>query len=109
VEEVSDIRWLTLVVTALVGSLLVVMMWLLPLRETIGDGKLFGLIAFGAPFVTVYSIAHLMSPKLEEGRDIESGIMAGFRYRDREGKRWQILTAAGIAGALNVMLLVFSG
>ena len=105
----SDIRWLTLVTAALVGSLLVAMMWLLPFREAT-DRKLFGLVAFWAPFVTVYSIAHLMAPKLEEGRDVESGMMAGFRYRDREGKRWQIIMiAAGVAGALNVMLLVFSG
>ena len=66
---------------------------------------LFGL-PFGLPFLSVYTIARNRHPDIEEESRIESGMMAGYAYRQRSDKRWRIWLLCGMAGALNCLLLL---
>ena len=67
------------------------------------------LVIFGLPFVLtfmmVYSIARSRHPDIEKESEIESGMMAGYAYRQRSDNRWRIWMMAGMAGALNCLLL----
>ena len=66
---------------------------------------LFGL-PFGLPFLAIYTIARVRHPDIEEESRIESGIMAGYAYRQRGDKRWRIWVMSGMIGALNCLLLL---
>lgn len=65
---------------------------------------LFG-IPFGLPFLAMYTIARSRHPDIEEESQIESGMMAGYAYRQRGDKRWRIWVVSGMVGALNCLLL----
>jgi hypothetical protein len=63
-------------------------------------------LPFILPFVAVYSIARSRHPDIEDESRIETGMMAGYAYRQRTDKRWQIWLLSGMAGALNCLLLL---
>jgi hypothetical protein len=65
---------------------------------------LFGL-PFGLPFLATYMIARRRYPDIEEESRIESGMMAGYAYRQRGDKRWRIWVMSGMVGALDCLLL----
>lgn len=65
---------------------------------------LYGL-PFGLPFLATYTIARSWHPDIEEESRIESGMMAGYAYRQRGDKRWRIWMVSGMVGASNCLLL----
>ena len=65
---------------------------------------LFG-IPFGLPFIATYLIARSRHPDIEEESRIETGMMAGYAYRQRGDRRWRIWILSGMVGGLNFLLL----
>src|SRR5689334_14578557 len=61
--------------------------------------------SFLPPFLAVYALGHLLYPRTEEGPDVESGFMSGYRYQEKSARRWQIIMVAGIIAALNYLLV----
>ena len=62
-------------------------------------------VPFGLPFLATYMIARSRHPDIEEESRIESGMMAGYAYRQRGDKRWRIWVISGMVGALNCLVL----
>jgi hypothetical protein len=63
-------------------------------------------LPFILPFIAVYSIARSRHPDIEDESRIETGMMAGYAYRQRTEKRRQVWLLSGMAGALNCILLI---
>ena len=63
-------------------------------------------LPFMLPFLAVYTIARRRHPDIEDESRIETGMMAGYTYRQRTEKRWKIWILSGMAGALNCILLL---
>ena len=84
--------------TAILGLLGTVLTWFVPFL---------GSLAFLPPFLAVYAFGHWLFPKLEEGPEIESGVMSGYAYQEKANKRWQIIMVAAFISALNYFLLSF--
>jgi hypothetical protein len=63
-------------------------------------------LPFILPFIAVYTIARSRHADIEDESRIETGMMAGYAYRQRAEKRWQIWLLSGMAGALNCLLLL---
>jgi hypothetical protein len=64
-------------------------------------------IPFTPPFISLFALGHLLFPAPPEP-EIVSGVMSSFEYRQRSTKRWLIVIAAGMFGALNCILLVIA-
>jgi len=64
-------------------------------------------IPFAPPFISVFALGNLLFPSPSEP-EIASGVMSTFEYRQRSDKRWLIVMAAGMFGALNCILLLIA-
>jgi hypothetical protein len=62
-------------------------------------------IPFAPPFVAVFALSHLMFPS-PAPVEIATGLMSTFEYRQKSNRRTLIIIAAGMAGALNCLLLL---
>jgi len=62
-------------------------------------------IPFAPPFVSFFALGNILLPSPPEP-EIASGVMSSFDYRERSSKRWLIVMAAGMLGALNCLLLL---
>jgi hypothetical protein len=69
-------------------------------------GILLSFLPFILPFLAVYAIARMKHPDIEEETKIAKGMMAGYAYRSRSDKRWRVWILAGMAGALNLILVI---
>jgi hypothetical protein len=104
-------KWLLLAfVLGLLGTALVwfLVLWLPGVVSDLldsGVGRIILGIQFVLPFLSVFALGNLLFPRLEEGREIESGIMSGYNYQQKSDKRWHIFIAAGMCGALNCALM----
>ncbi|MEW6208245.1 MAG: hypothetical protein AB1631_07750 [Acidobacteriota bacterium] len=85
--------------------------WICNWLVTHFEGNSALLLIFGPPFiltfVSVYMVARARHPGIEEESRIESGMMAGFAYRQRVNKRWQIWILSMMAGMLNCLVLLW--
>ena len=45
--------------------------------------------------------------RLERGPEVEAGFMSGYGYREKSGRRWQVIVAAGVIAMLNYSLVSF--
>jgi hypothetical protein len=63
-------------------------------------------LPFILPFIAVYSVARNRHPDIEDESSIETGMMAGYAYRQRTDKRWKIWLLSGMTGGLNCVLLL---
>jgi len=63
-------------------------------------------LPFILPFIAVYSVARNRHPDIEDESSIETGMMAGYAYRQRTDRRWKIWLLSGMAGGLNCVLLL---
>jgi hypothetical protein len=64
-------------------------------------------IPFAPPFISLFALGNLLFPSPAEP-EIACGVMSTFEYRQKSGKRWLILIAAGMLGALNCILLAIA-
>ena len=64
-------------------------------------------IPFAPPFISLFALGNMLFPSPPEP-EIASGVMSTFEYRQRSNKRWLIVIAAGMCGALNCLLLVIA-
>lgn len=65
------------------------------------------LIPFAPPFVAAFAIGHLLFPA-EEAAVVKSEIMSGYDHMQKSNKRWYIVIAAGMCGALNCLCLMWA-
>ena len=64
-------------------------------------------IPFAPPFVSVFALGYMLFPARDESED-PNGIMSGFNYWQNANRRWRIVMAAGVCGALNCFLLMWA-
>lgn len=64
-------------------------------------------IPFAPPFTSVFAFSHLVSPPTPES-GMASGVMASFEYRQRSHRQALTFIVAGMAGALNCLLLIIA-
>ncbi len=62
-------------------------------------------IPFAPPFISSFALGNLLFPSPPEP-EIASGVMSTFEYRQNSNKRYIIVIAAGMFGALNCILLL---
>jgi hypothetical protein len=62
-------------------------------------------IPFAPPFISVFALGNLLFPS-SPGPDIAAGVMSTLEYRQKSNRRWLIVVASGICGALNCLLLL---
>lgn len=79
----------------------------LPSRYSILLTVLVLAIPFAPPFISSFALGHLLFPASTEP-EILSGVMSTFDYRQKSNKRWFIVIAAGMFGALNCVLLLIA-
>lgn len=69
-----------------------------------------GLSTLGLPFAgglfAAYCLLRLKFPDVEENKNLDSEMMASFRYQEHSTKRWFIWMGAILCGVLNVLLLI---
>lgn len=64
-------------------------------------------LAFAPPFAAVFSATSLIYSEVNEPDDEEeSGLMAGYFYRERAVRKWKIAIGAGIIAAVNLIFIV---
>jgi hypothetical protein len=68
---------------------------------------LVGSIPFVPPFMSAFALAHLLFPSPPEP-EVAFGLMSTFEYRQKSNKRYLIVIAAGMAGALNCLLIIIA-
>jgi hypothetical protein len=68
---------------------------------------LVGAIPFVPPFISAFALGHLLFPSPPEP-EIASGMMATFDYRQKSNKRYLIVIAAGMVGAVNSILIIIA-
>jgi hypothetical protein len=64
-------------------------------------------IPFTPPFITVFSISHLMFPSADQP-ETAVGVMSTFAYRQTSNRRWFIIIVSAIVGLLNCVLLAIA-
>jgi hypothetical protein len=64
-------------------------------------------IPFAPPFISLFALGNLMFPSPPEP-EIAFGVMSTFEYRQQSNKRYLIVIAAGMFGALNCILLLIA-
>ena len=64
-------------------------------------------IPFAPPFLSAYALGNLFFPTSTKP-EIAVGVMSTFEYRQESNKKWLIFIAAGLAGALNCLLLLIA-
>jgi hypothetical protein len=64
-------------------------------------------IPFAPPFIVVFALSHLLFPLPTEPL-IEPGVMSSFEYGQQSSKQALVLIVAGMAGALNCLLLIIA-
>jgi RsiW-degrading membrane proteinase PrsW (M82 family) len=110
--ETEKRRRLLLLVT-LAGILVTIGLWWIHLSSPgLFDkvsNNIFSMAVISAPpFLAALSFGHLMLPELKEGNEYESGPMSGYLYREKSNKRWKIVIAAVMIGALNYILMLLT-
>ena len=61
-------------------------------------------IPFAPPFISVFALSNLLFPSPQT--ELTSGVMSTFEYTQKSSKRWLVVIAAGMSGALNCILLL---
>ena len=64
------------------------------------------IIIFAFPFVAALGLGHILFPSLDDDAPVK-GVGSGFQQRDKAEKRWKLIIAAAMFGALNVFLISF--
>jgi len=64
-------------------------------------------IPFAPPFISSFALGNLLVPSPPEP-EIASGVMSTFEYRQNSNKRYIIVIASGMFGALNCILLLIA-
>ena len=62
-------------------------------------------VPFAPPFISVFALSHLIFPS-PAPREIASGLMSTFEYRQKSSRQTLIFIVAGMAGAVNCLLLL---
>ena len=109
----TDKRRHLLLLVALAGILGTIGLWWIHLSspglfDKVSNNKISIVVIFAPPFFAALSFGHLMLPELKEGNEYESGPMSGYFYREKSNKRWKIVIAAVMIGALNFILMALT-
>jgi hypothetical protein len=79
----------------------------LPSRYSILLTVLVMSIPFAPPYLSAFALGNLLFPS-SLAPEIALGVMSTFEYRQKSNRRWLIVIAAGMLGALNCILLVIA-
>jgi hypothetical protein len=78
---------------------------LLPQRYSTLLSVLLMSIPFAPPFVSSFALGYLIFPSSPQP-NVAAGVMSTFEYRQKSNRRWVIVVAAGMFGALNCLFLL---
>lgn len=63
-------------------------------------------IPFGMGFWLAYAVCMWFFPDVEDGKDLDSDIMASYGYQEKSRRRWIVWLISAASGIVNLALLI---